>query len=497
MQSDFSSVSLGFPSITVTLHWKSEDMSNWTNVLFNGSYGEMGMHGMENKRAAFTLFSPSTTVVLSVFMTLLVVATVVGNAFVILAFLVEKNLRTRGNFFFLNLAIADLLVGGFCIPAYIPYVLTGKWKLGRGLCKLWLVVDYTLCTASVFNIVLISFDRYMSVTKALSYRCQKGMSRGAVQKMLSVWLAAFLLYGPAIISWEHATGESVVPDDQCHVEFYFNWYFLMTASVFEFFTPFVTVTYFNVSIYLNIRRRNLVRGDERTGDEGRVSALGRTGYEMEALGSARGRGGRGGGGVQRVFLIQTVAAESRMSRIVEHSASGPAGRFVLPADNVTDGDSGSASGSKESHGGVVDLLPLREGETVVQNPPNVPATSFCPPEQRRPSLSPRRSRSEAAAAASRLCLSRDKKVAKSLAVIVCVFGLCWAPYTLLMITRAACHSQCIQPYLYEISFWLLWLNSSINPVLYPLCHSSFRRAFSKLLCPVKIKIQPQNMEHNH
>lgn len=58
--------------------------------------------------------------------------------------------------------------GGFCIPVYIPYVLTGEWRLGRGLCKLWLVVDYMLCTASVFNIVLISFDRFQSVTKAVS-----------------------------------------------------------------------------------------------------------------------------------------------------------------------------------------------------------------------------------------------------------------------------------------------------------------------------------------
>lgn len=59
-------------------------------------------------------------------------------------------------------------VGGFCIPVYIPYVLTGEWRLGRGLCKLWLVVDYMLCTASVFNIVLISFDRFLSVTRAVS-----------------------------------------------------------------------------------------------------------------------------------------------------------------------------------------------------------------------------------------------------------------------------------------------------------------------------------------
>lgn len=58
--------------------------------------------------------------------------------------------------------------GAFCIPLYVPYVLTGRWPFGRGLCKLWLVVDYLLCTSSVFNIVLISYDRFLSVTRAVS-----------------------------------------------------------------------------------------------------------------------------------------------------------------------------------------------------------------------------------------------------------------------------------------------------------------------------------------
>lgn len=58
--------------------------------------------------------------------------------------------------------------GAFCIPLYVPYVLTGRWPFGRGLCKLWLVMDYLLCTSSVFNIVLISYDRFLSVTRAVS-----------------------------------------------------------------------------------------------------------------------------------------------------------------------------------------------------------------------------------------------------------------------------------------------------------------------------------------
>ncbi|XP_051739046.1 histamine H3 receptor isoform X2 [Ctenopharyngodon idella] len=147
--------------------------------------------------------------------------------------------------------------GAFCIPVYMPYILTGKWMLGKGLCKLWLVVDYLLCTASVFNIVLISYDRYLSVTKAVSYRAKQGMIHFAVVKIAAVWILAFLLYGPAILFWEQLTGRSRVPDDECFAEFYYTWYFLLSASVVEFFSPFLSVAFFNISIYLSIRQRRL------------------------------------------------------------------------------------------------------------------------------------------------------------------------------------------------------------------------------------------------
>uniref|UniRef100_A0A4W5R1F9 G-protein coupled receptors family 1 profile domain-containing protein n=1 Tax=Hucho hucho TaxID=62062 RepID=A0A4W5R1F9_9TELE len=198
-------------------------------------------------------------VILAVLMIILVVVVVAGNALVILAFIVDKSLRNQSNYFFLNLAISDFLVGAFCIPVYIPYNLTGRWVLGRGLCKLWLLMDYLLCTASVFNIVLISYDRFLSVTRAVKYRAQRSMTHHAVVKMVAVWVLAFLLYGPAIMFWELVVGKSIVPADECFAEFYCTWYFLLSASTFEFFTPFISVTFFNLCIYLNIQRRNKSR----------------------------------------------------------------------------------------------------------------------------------------------------------------------------------------------------------------------------------------------
>ncbi|KAM6456734.1 histamine H3 receptor [Liasis olivaceus] len=391
-------------------------------------------------------FSTAWTIALAALMALLIVATVVGNALVMLAFVVDSSLRTQNNYFLLNLAISDFLVGAFCIPLYIPYVLTGRWAFGKSFCKLWLVMDYLLCTTSVFNIVLISYDRFLSVTRAVSYRAQQGDTKQAVFKMVMVWVLAFLLYGPAIISWEYISGRSIIPDGECYAEFFYNWYFLITASTLEFFTPFISVMFFNLSIYLNIQKRTRVR--------------------MDVLHESQN------------FMEDTeMSPEPKLSmKCCKWEEKDPATHNVPKWDIPEENAQGSIN-IKHSQDSNTEKKPSSK-----RNYKDLASTLSL--EKRLKVASQNMSQ--------RFRLTRDKKVAKSLAVIVGIFGLCWAPYTLLMIIRAACHGHCIPEYWYEASFWLLWVNSAINPILYPLCHYSFRRAFVKLLCPKKLKIQPHN-----
>lgn len=57
------------------------------------------------------VFSGPVFVILMVMMVTLVVVIVLGNALVIVAFKVDKSLRRQCNYYFLNLAISDFLVG--------------------------------------------------------------------------------------------------------------------------------------------------------------------------------------------------------------------------------------------------------------------------------------------------------------------------------------------------------------------------------------------------
>lgn len=65
------------------------------------------------------VFSGPIFVILMVMMVTLVVVIVLGNALVILAFKVDKSLRRQCNYYFLNLAISDFLVGEFNLLIFL------------------------------------------------------------------------------------------------------------------------------------------------------------------------------------------------------------------------------------------------------------------------------------------------------------------------------------------------------------------------------------------
>ncbi|EPY78188.1 hypothetical protein CB1_001112012 [Camelus ferus] len=104
----------------------------------------------------------------------------------------------------LDFGISESQTGVISIPLYIPHTLF-DWKFGDEICAFWLIVDYLLCTASVYNIVLISFDRYQSVSNAVSYRTQHMGILKIMALMAAIWVGAFLVHGPIILvseSWK-------------------------------------------------------------------------------------------------------------------------------------------------------------------------------------------------------------------------------------------------------------------------------------------------------
>jgi hypothetical protein len=206
-------------------------------------------------------YSPLITVIIACIASLMSLTTIIGNVFVIVAFVIEKSLRKYSNYFILNLSIADLLIG-ILIPPYAPFLLYKRnWRIGRIACTTWLVFDYVVGSASVLCIVVISLDRFLMVSQGLNYVASQKISK-AIIIMCTTWTIAFLNYGPAIIFWELISGKQTVKDGECQVAFHDNLVYLTATACVEFFVPLISICGLNLAVYLNIRKRS--RGLIRT-----------------------------------------------------------------------------------------------------------------------------------------------------------------------------------------------------------------------------------------
>ena len=201
------------------------------------------------------IFTSELSIVIAILASIMSFITITGNLLVIIAFIVDKSLRTYSNYYLLNLSVADLLIG-LLIPTYVPFLLYDyKWKLGRLTCILWLISDYVICSASVLCVVVISLDRYLLVNKGLDYLSSQSITK-TMAIMLSVWLLAFLNYAPAILIWEFYFNKESANKNECKVGFNNNLIYLTATACVEFFIPLISICFLNLAIYLNIRKRS-------------------------------------------------------------------------------------------------------------------------------------------------------------------------------------------------------------------------------------------------
>ncbi|XP_014484606.1 PREDICTED: muscarinic acetylcholine receptor DM1 isoform X2 [Dinoponera quadriceps] len=178
-----------------------------------------------------------TRVFIVVFAVILSFITVVGNIMVMVSIRIDKQLQTISNNFLFSLAVADLSIGLISMPLFTMYTVLGYWPLGSHVCDLWLALDYLASNASVLNLLMISFDRYFSVTRPLTYRALRTNCRAAVM-IGAAWGFSLLLWPPFIYLWPLIEGQRTVPETACYIQFIeTNHYVTFITAIAAFYVP--------------------------------------------------------------------------------------------------------------------------------------------------------------------------------------------------------------------------------------------------------------------
>ncbi|TKR92838.1 hypothetical protein L596_007408 [Steinernema carpocapsae] len=517
-------------------------------------------------------------------LTVLVVIVVLGNSLVIAAVLLRRRLRSATGLLILSLAVADLLVGTVILPFSIANeVLNGFWIFGDTWCTMWLTMDIWMCTASIYNLVAISIDRYIAIIKPMHYPMliTKFRARCIV---VGVWIGSFLICSPSFI-----VASSNKKDEEhckCTPANAGTAYIVFSASS-SFYVPMIVVIFVYVRIYIaaraatksiysgmmqvtataNVNTKNylmqnptaLTKGEQlpmlRVHRGSSVAVKNSSTNSQSEVDRGRNPSSLNGSTRNQCWTSHTnvnynpgsqlprpASAQSRSHSPRRHSDE-ERSRVYHPGDNSAfRNGSHSVSPTRRSTGSVHSLIP----KDAVFNAPHSDqnwatavsqSTVFPPidenriadsdesssainqsiansnPEQRLLNVSSKKSTtrsttsladpkkekngtvsptsSTAGNVLSRLIrrrapkkagcayekrLSLEIKAAKTVAIVTGCFIFCWLGFSILYGFNIETNQV-----LWSIVFWLGYLNSALNPVIYTVFNREFRSCFKKLL----------------
>ncbi|CAD6198379.1 unnamed protein product [Caenorhabditis auriculariae] len=484
--------------------------------------------------------------------------TTVGNLMVMVSFKIDKQLQTISNYFLFSLAVADITIGVISIPMFTYYTAMNTWGIGYTMCQFWLCIDYLMSNASVLNLLLISFDRYFSVTRPLSYRPRR-TTKKALTMIACTYIISMILWPPWIISWPYIEGKFTSKPGTCVVQFLqTNPYVTVGTAVAAFYLPVTIMIILYTRVYWETQKRQKEFGKLQASQFPRRSIKRdfSSNSIVKSSGSVR-RNDWNSEQINSAVPSRTVKRKSWLRSCTGKSNSSSEDSSEAAVMNLDDTSLSSSlfAGKKRNVSPPCSPLPTNfETESLekceIETPARNGSTRFRtrtekmdrPPvetytvlielndEGARPcvrlsscepyvddspgELKPRsRSRSDCPSEAEERRLSfakqspikngrpiksfsssdrksekerrknerkQESKAAKTLSAILCAFIATWTPYNLIVCWEAF-FPYTVPNILWTISYFLCYINSTINPLCYALCNARFRHTYMRII----------------
>ncbi|XP_055904865.1 tyramine/octopamine receptor [Eupeodes corollae] len=445
-------------------------------------------------------------------LSIIIVLTIIGNILVILSVFTYKPLRIVQNFFIVSLAVADLTVALLVLPFNVAYSILGRWEFGIHLCKMWLTCDVLCCTSSILNLCAIALDRYWAITDPINYAQKRTVGR-VLLLIAGVWILSLLISSPPLLGWNDWPEEftSATP-----CELTSNRGYVIYSSLGSFFIPLAIMTIVYIEIYIATRRRLRERA--------RASKI-NTIVTMKGATPGGGGGGVGMGGnnaigdsnnrkdIPTVHQDQdSISSETNVNEAHNNSSD-------QAAINPKEAHNGNEKAAKKSrrpkikdsikHGKnrkIIQerLLPPPDTNQEISNVSDNPENSSESGPNANNSVTVNSDKLEKSVLVEstkgskappkkatgvyqfieekqKISLSKERRAARTLGIIMGVFVICWLPFFLMYVILPFCMSCCPTDKFKNFITWLGYINSGLNPVIYTIFNLDYRRAFKRLL----------------
>ncbi|RWS11502.1 G-protein coupled receptor-like protein [Dinothrombium tinctorium] len=370
----------------------------------------------------------------------IILLTVTGNVMVIISIFIYRPLRSVQNMFLISLAVADITLAVIVMPIHLIYTILDKWIFGVHICEMWLTFDVLCCTASILNLCAIALDRYWAIHDPINYARKRTM-RHVLFMISCVWVISALVSIPPLLGWNDWP-EYFDENTPCKLSEEKG--YVIYSACGTFYVPMVIMTIVYFKIYRTTRKRLRERAK---------ASSAQIGLKSSQLSSS---------GMQDQKLL-ALPAEGNSSNLT-----------TTEVDNASPSNSGSPiSKAKKSN---VKIKLNRESSDDFENN-GAKADSGCENKNEIQKYWEEK---------QKISLSKERRAARVLGVVMGVFVACWLPYFIMYVANAFC-SQCrISKGLFVFMTWLGYVNSSLNPVIYTIFNIDFRHSFHKLFCCQRI-----------
>uniref|UniRef100_A0A3B4EW13 5-hydroxytryptamine receptor 7 n=1 Tax=Pundamilia nyererei TaxID=303518 RepID=A0A3B4EW13_9CICH len=220
-------------------------------------------------------------VLIGAVLTMLTLSTICGNLLVVISVCFVKKLRQPSNYLIVSLALADLSVALAVMPfVSITDLIGGQWIFGQFFCNVFIAMDVMCCTASIMTLCVISIDRYLGITKPLTYPVRQNGCCMA-KMILSVWLLSASITLPPLFGWAQNVNDGRV----CLISQDFGYTVYSTAVAFYIPMSVMLIMYYRIYRAAKLSAaKHTITGFPREGEHRAVSIFKREQKAAATLG---------------------------------------------------------------------------------------------------------------------------------------------------------------------------------------------------------------------